>query len=50
MFIPGCQVLAIDGGSIGPIDAEASVAVGVYKAVINSKGDYVRRLVDEEEA
>jgi len=50
MFIPGCQVLAIDNGSIGPIDAEASVAVGVYKAVINSKGDYVRRLVDEEEA
>lgn len=50
MFTPGSQVLAIDNGTLSPINAENSMAVSVYKAVVNSKGDYINQLVDGDKA
>jgi predicted ATPase len=49
MSIPGCDLRLIEDNRLKPITPEETEAFGIYKAVLNSQGRYLQKLVSEIE-
>ncbi|CAI8980240.1 AAA family ATPase [Pseudomonas sp. YuFO8] len=49
MSIPGCELLQISNGRFEPISPIDTDAYAIYKAVINSSGEYIKTLCDEQD-
>lgn len=45
LFTPGAEVLSLAESGISPVEPSELDAVSIYKAVINSKGDYLKRML-----